>query len=200
MKKGQITDKWDRKPLNDAEINSILSSCTTVEEQYIIILMATTGCRVNEVIRSKLEWFDFINDVVMIPAKRTEEIEHARIIKTAPKTTPKTKVDRLIALDERLKYLAPIFFNDYNGVERSRAWIYTTVKRIAKKAGVKKNVTPHIFRHSFIEKMYNDTSLKSKEIGMLVGHKDGSMVENVYTHGENMDIVKKQKRDLNERI
>lgn len=197
MKKGQKIDKWDKIPLNKAEIDHIIGVCSTIEETYIISMLTYTGCRVNEVLRSRQDWYDYINDMIWIRKKRDEEIDHARNIKTKPKGA-KTKKDRVLLLHPELKIAAQNFFESQDMVDRSRAWIYTTVVRLAKEAGVKKKVSPHIFRHSFITLTYEDTTLKSKEIGILAGHKDGSMVENVYTHGENIDVLNKLRREQNE--
>ena len=197
MKKGQKIEICRREPLSDEEINKIIINCDDIEKQYMIIFMADSGCRVNELIRSRKDWFDHENNLLWIMEKKKGEVLHAKVIKTTPRGA-KTKKDRFVELTPRLKDISLKFFDMYTAVDRSPAWIYCMVRDIGIDCDIEKHVTPHIFRHSYIQKIFDDTTLKSKEIGTLVGHCDGTMVENNYTHGDNRDIINKLRKNRSE--
>jgi len=76
--------------------------------------------------------------------------------------------------------------NDFHEMAaRIRAGIGDTltpsqVKRLAAKAGIKKNVHPHTLRHSFATDLYRETS-KIRLVQKVLGHSDLSTTM-IYTH------------------
>jgi len=71
-------------------------------------------------------------------------------------------------------------FLNRRGRSLSRVMIFTIVKQLTEKAGIKKNVSPHTFRHSFATHLLkNGADLRS--IQMMLGHESISTTE-IYTH------------------
>lgn len=164
-------EKWDREPLSDAEVAAILTVCETSEDRFIVTFLADTGCRVNELLRYVPEWVDTRvgrYGVLTVPVKATSG------------QRPKTKKPKSIPLSRRLR--GCFDENPLISINRSPQHVYNVVKRLGKKAGVEKHVTPHIFRHTFITRCYYEGGLKPEEIGALAGHRDGEMVGTVYLH------------------
>lgn len=164
-------EKWEREPLTDEEIKAIFDECSTIEERFIVGFLADTGCRVNELLRFNKSWDDGCvgkYGTLTVPVQATSGEK------------PKTKKPKTIPISKRLRSCIDEF-GEY-GVKRTPQHIYNVVKRLAKKAGVTKKVTPHVFRHSFITRCYYKGGLKPEEIGALAGHRDGEMVGTVYLH------------------
>lgn len=73
-----------------------------------------------------------------------------------------------------------ILFLNRRGARLTRAMIFSIVKDLADKAGIKKNISPHTFRHSFATHLLeNGANLRA--IQQLLGHESITTTE-LYTH------------------
>ena len=170
-----MMEKWDREPLTDDEIRAIFDECSTAEERLIVAFLADTGCRVNELLRYRRDWDDRDSGkygTLNVPVMATSGKK------------PKTKKEKSIPVTRRLRECMdaiPTKMMDVV-VARTPQHIYNVVKRLAKKAGVTKRVTPHVFRHTMACRLYYDVGMTVEEIGHYLGHANGDMVKNVYLH------------------
>ena len=81
-----------------------------------------------------------------------------------------------------------ILFLNRRGKKLSRAMIFTIIKRLAKLSDIKKNISPHTFRHSFATHLLkNGADLKT--IQQLLGHQSITTTE-IYMHIDNKMLVK----------
>lgn len=73
-----------------------------------------------------------------------------------------------------------ILFLNYKGKKLTRAMIFTIIKKLVEKSGLKKTVSPHTFRHSFATHLLeNGADLRA--IQMMLGHESITTTE-VYMH------------------
>ena len=73
-----------------------------------------------------------------------------------------------------------VLFLNRRGGKLTRAMIFTIVKELAAMAGIRKNVSPHTFRHSFATHLLeNGANLRA--IQQLLGHESITTTE-LYTH------------------
>lgn len=73
-----------------------------------------------------------------------------------------------------------ILFLNYKGNQLTRAMVFTIIKNLVKKIGLKKTVSPHTFRHSFATHLLeNGADLRA--IQMMLGHESITTTE-IYTH------------------
>lgn len=78
---------------------------------------------------------------------------------------------------------------------RKNGYPYTTVSlnvrmnRILKKTNIKKNATPHIFRHTHVS-MLTEAGVDLPTIMKIVGHEDSDTTMKIYTH-----VTKKMRKD-----
>ena len=73
-----------------------------------------------------------------------------------------------------------IVFLNRNGKKLTRAMIFTLIKECGKKAGLKKNISPHTLRHSFATHLLeNGADLRSIQI--MMGHESITSTE-IYAH------------------
>ena len=71
-------------------------------------------------------------------------------------------------------------FLNRRGKPLTRAMIFTIIKRLAEKAGIRKNISPHTFRHSFATHLLeNGADLRA--IQQMLGHESITTTE-IYTH------------------
>lgn len=73
-----------------------------------------------------------------------------------------------------------ILFLNRRGRKLTRVMIFTIIKELAKKAGMKKNVSPHTFRHSFATHLY-DNGANLRAIQQMLGH-ESIITTEIYTH------------------
>lgn len=71
-------------------------------------------------------------------------------------------------------------FLNQRGRSLTRAMIFTIIKRLAEKAGIRKSISPHTFRHSFATHLLeNGADLRA--IQQMLGHESITTTE-IYTH------------------
>jgi integrase len=187
--------RWDREPLTPAEIDAVIDAARDNEERTIMTVLADTGCRVNELLRIRKDWLHWRKGaygVLRIPVKDDYS--------SVPGTTgrgPKTKKPRNVPMTLRLHDVLQAWFKDRGGFFRTYNHVYNVCVRSGKAAGVAAahskgfRVTPHIFRHSFITSAFYNADLKPQEIGALVGHVGGGVVESTYLHIDENETARK---------
>lgn len=80
-----------------------------------------------------------------------------------------------------------IVFLNRRGKQLTRAMIFTIVKRLAEKTGLKKNISPHTFRHSFATHLLqNGADLRA--IQQMLGHESITTTE-VYLHTDRSHLA-----------
>ncbi len=68
-----------------------------------------------------------------------------------------------------------------DGNPQLRKVIETRLKRLLRKAGIEKNITPHSFRHTHTSLLI-EASVGVKEIQQRLGHTDINTTMNIYAH------------------
>ena len=79
-------------------------------------------------------------------------------------------------------------FLNRRGKQLTRAMIFTIIKQLAQKTGLKKNISPHTFRHSFATHLLqNNADLRS--IQLMLGHESITTTE-IYVHLDKSHLTK----------
>lgn len=79
-------------------------------------------------------------------------------------------------------------FLNRRGKQLTRAMIFTIIKQLAEKIGLKKNISPHTFRHSFATHLLqNNADLRS--IQLMLGHESITTTE-IYVHMDKSHLTK----------
>jgi integrase/recombinase XerD len=73
-----------------------------------------------------------------------------------------------------------IIFLNRRGRGLSRAMIFTIIKDLAAKAGIRKNISPHTFRHSFATHMI-EAGADLRAVQEMLGH-ESILTTEIYTH------------------
>lgn len=166
------------KVLSKKEVEKIINACNNIKHKCILMAIYSAGLRRSEVINLKINDIDSDRMLINVIAS-------------------KGKQDRVSLLSERLLCLLRKYYKKYkpkeflfeglNGGKYSATSVANVIKKAAQKAGIKKNVTPHMLRHSFATHLLeNGTSLRY--IQELLGHKSSQTTE-IYTHVSNKGIT-----------
>ena len=80
-----------------------------------------------------------------------------------------------------------ILFLNKRGGKLSRVMVFYIIKALAEKAGIKKTISPHTFRHSFATHLLeNGADLRA--VQEMLGHESITTTE-IYTHISNHALV-----------
>lgn len=174
-------DKEVREPhvvLNAEEVGLLIKHAKTLRDKAIIQMYFGTGCRLSEILDLDREAFeqaplvaDGVYEVwVCGKGKKYRPVCFAQGVKDA--------VDAY--LETRDDYFRPLFMSNQNrrlGGSRVEKMLH----EVTRASGLKKNVTPHTMRHSFITDMAAKNA-PIPTISNLVGHANASTTLRIYTH------------------
>ena len=165
--------------------------CDYRVEKYIKIatVLFLTGMRYGE-----LAGLNYKEDIDFL--KYTIHIRHTYNFHQKERTAPKTaKSDRVISIPKSVTkiFQEQIAINLKNGFDSDHIFINTlgnpitperiigALKRHGKKAGIEKNITTHIFRHSHIS-LLAELGTPLPAIMDRVGHSDSKTTLEIYSH------------------
>lgn len=144
----------------------------------IIETLYGCGLRVSELIELKLSDLFFDEGFIKVTGKGDKQ----RFVPIGKGTMKYMDIYRYQIRnhqDIQAKAQDTLFLNR-RGAPLSRAMIFTIVKQLAEKAGIRKNVSPHTFRHSFATHLLeNGADLRA--IQQMLGHESITTTE-IYTH------------------
>ena len=177
------------------EINLMVSKIEKNKNEYyrniaIIETMYGCGLRVSELIHLKLSDLHLDEDFLKVTGKGNKQrlvpisqINKKCIMNYLKKSRSKNKINPT--------HTDTLFLNR-RGQGLTRAMIFTIVKNLTKLAGIKKNISPHTFRHSFATHLLeNGADLKT--IQQMLGHESITTTE-IYTHLDNKALVNVMRR------
>jgi integrase/recombinase XerD len=164
------------------EVDKMLSvpkgkSRIALRDKAILELLYATGMRVSELVDLKLDDLHFDSGYLRCMGKGSK-------VRVVPFGGEAAKHLRRYLADSRPEFVNEnddgSLFLTYRRKKFSRKGIWKLIKDCARKAGIKKNVSPHTLRHSFASHMLaNGAPLRV--IQELLGHSDIATTQ-VYTH------------------
>lgn len=165
------------------DIDKIVSSIDLSDKygernRSIIELLYGCGLRVSECTEIKISDLFFDENFIRVIGKGQKQ----RLIPIAKYTQ---KVLNIYIEQVRVHQKVQPKFTDYvflnnRGTKLSRVMVFNIVKKHAELAGIKKNISPHTFRHSFATHLLkNGADLRS--IQLMLGHESITTTE-IYTH------------------
>ncbi|GMN08238.1 site-specific tyrosine recombinase XerD [Croceitalea sp. MTPC5] len=169
--------------LSTAEIDKLIAAIDLSKpegERNRAILEILYGCglRVSELINLKLSDLYFDEDFIKVTGKGSKQ----RFVPISPITKKYIDLYRnevRIHLDIKEGHEDFVFLNR-RGKQLTRAMIFTIIKRLCVITGLRKNISPHTFRHSFATHLLeNGADLRA--IQQMLGHESITTTE-VYVH------------------
>lgn len=149
-------------------------------ERNRAILETLYGCglRVSELTELKISDLYFDEGFIKVTGKGDKQ----RLVPIGPITEKYITIYRKeIRVHQEIDSLAKdTLFLNRRGKPLTRAMIFTIIKRLAHRAGIQKNISPHTFRHSFATHLLeNGADLRA--IQQMLGHESITTTE-IYTH------------------
>lgn len=188
------TPKIGRKlpdTLSENEINQLIAAIDLSKaegERNRAILETLYGCglRVSELINLKLSDLYFDEDFIKVTGKGNKQ-------RFVPISDINQKYINIYRKEVRVhlaikKEHEDFVFLNRRGKQLTRAMIFTIIKRLAEEIGLKKNISPHTFRHSFATHLLeNGADLRA--IQQMLGHESITTTE-VYMHVNRTHLTK----------
>lgn len=169
--------------LNEMEVEVLINAIdrsTPEGERNKAILEVLYGCglRVSELTDLKISNIHFDIGFVRVLGKGNKE----RLIPMGGMASRqvKTYITQIRTHIQIKKGFEDYVFLNRRGAKLTRVMIFTIIKQLAEKAGIKKNISPHTLRHSFATHLINGGA-DLRAVQEMLGHESITTTE-IYTH------------------
>jgi integrase/recombinase XerD len=142
----------------------------------IIETLYGCGLRVSELVNLRLTDIHYGEEFVVVTGKGNKQ----RLVPVSTKALKEIDIykqdrNRLPVLKDQ-----NILFLNRRGSRLTRAMIFTIIKDLAARAGIRKNISPHTFRHSFATHMI-EAGADLRAVQEMLGH-ESILTTEIYTH------------------
>lgn len=165
------------------EIDNIINQIDlSLHEGYrnkaIIETLYSCGLRVSECVNLKISNLHLDEGFIIVEGKGSKE----RII---PIGVEATQSIRVYLNEYRREDIVELIHQDFVFLNRrgrplTRVMIFTIIKQLAAKAGIKKSISPHTFRHSFATHLI-EGGANLRAVQQMLGH-ESIITTEIYTH------------------
>ena len=170
--------------LDIQEIDKLLSGIDMSKAEgrrnkAIIETLYSCGLRVTELVELRLSSLYFDKGFIKVIGKGDKE----RLVPIGGKAIKEINnylPDRNSMLDRIKKDSVDIVFLNNRGSKLSRVMIFTLIKQLAELTGIKKNISPHTFRHSFVSHLV-EGGADLRAVQEMLGH-ESILTTEIYTH------------------
>lgn len=144
----------------------------------IIEVLYSCGLRVSELINIKLSNVNFRMSTIRIEGKGNKE----RLIPMGKNAKQEIKLYLKMYRDylDIAKGYEDVLFLNKRGTALSRVMVFNIIKHLATRAGLKKKVSPHTFRHSFASHLVGGGA-DLRAVQSMLGH-ESILTTEIYTH------------------
>ncbi|MEM3572834.1 MAG: tyrosine-type recombinase/integrase [Nitrososphaeria archaeon] len=176
--------KLPEELLTVEEVNRLVDAADHIRDKAFISTLYESGCRIGELLclRIRHVCFDNFGAVLLVNGKTGQR--RVRVIASASKLYQWYENHPLKENPE-----APLWITIGTN-SRYKVWTYSTakevIKKIARKAGIKKRVYPHLFRHS--RATHLASHLTEAQMKQYFGWVQGSDMASIYVHLSGRDV------------
>jgi site-specific recombinase XerD len=161
--------------LSPGEVAAIFSSCISIRELSILMLLYSTGLRVSELASIKIEDLKKNIPIIEVIGKGNKK----RIVPFCDSL--RATLSQYWLHNRKPARTGFLFTSKVNPLEPIKTVeIYQIFKRALKNSGINKKCSPHSLRHSFATRML-ELGVSLREIQLMLGHSQLQTTE-IYTH------------------
>jgi len=177
-------EKLPEELLNKEDIQKLIKACYNVRDKALISVLWESGCRVGELLGMKIKNVQFDDKGAVIIVYGKTGSRRIRLVSSVPhlsnwlehhpcKNDPESPLWVSIGSKNHAKQIKYHCLN-------------ARLRKIAKRAGIKKKVNPHMFRHSRATDLAN--FLTEAQMKQYFGWTKDSKMASVYVHLSGRDI------------
>ena len=178
--------KLPEEVLTEDDIKAMIKATPYARDKALVMTLYESGCRVSElltVLRKNVS-FDEYGAVMRVTGKTGDR--RVRLVASAP-----LLAEWYAKHPEPENPDAPLWVNRV-GAKKGEQMMYSPVRmlliRLAKTAGVRKAVNPHMFRHSRATALAGKGYLNDAQMKEFFGWTQGSNMATIYVHMSGRDI------------
>ena len=168
----------DKKPeeiVSPEELDMLLGATRNERDKALISMLYDSGCRIGELLTLRVKDIEFDNYGMKLTVKGKTGVRKVRVIGKSVTLTLqyKDKFNRSIPDDFffiQIKGRGPLKWNDVNMM----------LYKVSKRAGIKRRIHPHLFRHTRATILAKD--LKEAPLEATMGWVHGSRMSRVYVN------------------
>jgi integrase/recombinase XerD len=160
------------------EVDRLLASTqsggrTAVRDKAMIQVLYATGLRVSELVNLRLDGVNLDAGFVRCIGKGSKE-------RVVPLGATACEAVKLYLGSARGSHPSETLFLSMRGSPLTRMEFWKILKDYASKAGIRKNISPHVLRHSFATHLL-ERGADLRAVQMMLGHAEISTTQ-IYTH------------------
>ncbi|MEW5896756.1 MAG: site-specific tyrosine recombinase/integron integrase [Nanoarchaeota archaeon] len=158
----QKREKRVKEVLSREEIQKMIKVTTNPKHRLIIELLYASGVRVSELIKIKTEHIDWERKMLLVKQGKGKKDRYTLLSGKV--------MDFIEDYLKTKKNKNGFLFETRNGHISIRT-VQLILNQVARKAGLKRNVHPHLLRHSFATHLL-ESGARESQLQQLLGHKD----------------------------
>lgn len=153
------------KALTAIELEILREACETLREQALVEVMYSTGCRLSEVSGIKRSDVDWSSGSIRVIGKGDKE----RVVYLNPKASYHLEryLEECEENENESEYLFSTERHPYRQMQNKT--IQDAINKIAARTNIRKNITPHVFRHTFAT-LAMENGIELGDLQQLLGH------------------------------
>lgn len=178
--------KLPEELLSEDDVLKIANTAENLRDKALVLVLYEAGCRIGELLSLKMKnvQFDQYGAVLRVTGKTGDR--RVRIISSAPMLASWINIHPK-AKDSDAMLWHSSWGKKHNGVKcLSHGTVYELIRELAVKAGIKKKVHPHLFRHSRATALAG--KLTEAQMKEYFGWVQGSDMAATYVHLSGRDV------------
>lgn len=157
-----MTYQYKREPLSVEESDRLMNACQTLQDRLCVWGLLESGLRVSELASLSREQIQWQQRAIRIKGKGGPYGKRSKL--------------RVVPLSDRLRPLFENYFALHEGFPWSKRTIQDVVKRVANRAGISRESTPHVLRHTF-SVLWLHKGGSTRALQLILGHDHLSTTE-----------------------
>ena len=180
--------KLPEEMLSEEEVMKMVAAADNARDKALLLVLYETGCRIGEMLSLKIKnvLFDQYGAILRVTGKTGDR--RVRIISSAPALTAWLSVHAKAKDPEATLWPPLATSHKYHDHVMEHHSVYTLMQVVAEKAGIRKRVYPHLFRHSRATALAG--KLTEAQMKEYFGWTQSSNMASVYVHLSGRDVDK----------
>lgn len=173
-----LPEVLSQQEIDDIEAAIDVSKPEGVRDLAIIEVLYSCGLRISELINLQMSHLYLEEGYLRVYGKGRKE----RLVPIGDVATERLRAWFVVRMEVKVKPGEEdyVFVSPRRGKRLSRISLFVFIKEYARLAGIRKNISPHTFRHSFATQLL-EGGANLRAIQMMLGHEDIATTE-IYMH------------------